>query len=283
MEYPVPVIIDALFSIPKKTGVRQISDCVPFTQDLTPLMDASGIAGAILALSNCAQCQHRWNCADRRTQEIINAVTKNPKRLSGLASYDPLRIGESLRWIDEAITEGGLVGAYLQAECCIAGLDSNRMYALYGLCAKLRSPVVFDIASQEHWARHRSQVEVVAADFPELEILLAMPPGTDSESMLTLLRRFPHISFLLSPMELHSDSALCGYVELEAREHALFCSSAGGWPPPVEAALRLPLSAAARRAYLYENAARLFKFPMEAPGGDDVSGSASRIARQDGK
>ena len=34
--------------------VRQISDCIPFSQDLTPLMNSSGIAGAILAMSNCA-------------------------------------------------------------------------------------------------------------------------------------------------------------------------------------------------------------------------------------
>ena len=79
----------------------------------------------------------------------MNAVARNPRRLRGLASYDPLRIGESLRWIDEAITEGGLAGAYAQAECCISGLDAPRMYPLYGLCAMLRSPVVLEISSRE--------------------------------------------------------------------------------------------------------------------------------------
>ncbi len=62
MAYPAtanPVIIDALFCIPKSAMVRQISDCIPFSQDLAPQMNSSGIAGAILAMSNCAQCQHR--------------------------------------------------------------------------------------------------------------------------------------------------------------------------------------------------------------------------------
>src|ERR1700692_3959995 len=118
MEYPA--IVDALFSIPRSATAMRISDCVPFSQDLTPQMRSSGIAGAVLALCNCVQCQHRWNCADRRTHEVGNAVAQNPKQVRGLASYDMLRIGESLRWIDEAVTDGGLVGAYVQAECCIS-------------------------------------------------------------------------------------------------------------------------------------------------------------------
>lgn len=259
-----PAIIDALFCIPKRDAVRQISDCVPFNQDLTPLMNSSGIAGAVLALSNCAQCQHRWNCADRRTQEIVNTVARNPQQLRGLASYDPLRIGESLRWIEEAISEGGLTGAYVQAECCISGLDVPRMYPLYGLCAMLRSPVVLEITSLEQWAHYRPQVEVVAADFPEMEIVLATPQGTDSESIIGLMQHFPHISFLLCPQELRADTELCEYVELEGREHTLFRSSADGWAAAVEAARTLPLGVAARHAYLGENAMRLFKFPVEA-------------------
>jgi predicted TIM-barrel fold metal-dependent hydrolase len=267
MAYPAiahPAIIDALFCIPKSGAVSKISDCVPFSQDLAPLMNSCGIAGAILAMSNCAQCQHRWNCADRRTQEIVNAVAANPKQLRGLASYDSLRIGESLRWIDEAITEGGLVGAYAEAECCISGLDTPRMYPLYGLCAKLRSPMVIDITSHERWTHHRPQVEVVAADFPELDILLATPPRADSASILQLMQHFPRISFLLCPLELRADAVLCEYVELVGRERVLFRSSAGGWREAVEVALTLPLGTAAQRAYLAENATRLFKFPVQA-------------------
>ncbi len=107
-------------------------------------------------------------------------VAQNPRQLRGLASYDPLRIGESLRWIDEAVSEGELAGAYVQAECCVSGLDAPRMYPLYGLCAKLRAPVVLDFDSRERWVHHRPQVEVVAADFPELDILLAPPPRSEN-------------------------------------------------------------------------------------------------------
>ncbi len=81
----------------------------------------------------------------------------------------------------------------------MAGLDAPRMYPLYGLCAKLRAPVIIDISSQERWTYHRPQVEVVAADFPELDILLATPPGTDTESIIPLMQHFQRISFLLGP------------------------------------------------------------------------------------
>jgi predicted TIM-barrel fold metal-dependent hydrolase len=258
-------IIDAFFCIPKKGGIAQISDCVPFTEDLAPRMHASGIAGAVLAHGCCAECQHQWNCADRRTHEIVNAVARDPKQLRGLAAYDPLRIGESMRWIVEAVNESGLAGAYAQAECCVSGLDAPRMYPLYGLCAMLRSPVVLEFANRQRWAHHRPQIEVVAADFPELDILLALPPRIDTASILRLMQRFPRVSFLLYPEELQADQVLREYVELHGRERALFRSSASGWPSSVAVAQGLALSPAARRAYLSENATRLFNFPVAAP------------------
>jgi predicted TIM-barrel fold metal-dependent hydrolase len=259
-------IIDAFFCIPKNGAVAQISDCVPFSEDLSGPMNASGIGGAVLAHGGCGQCQHHWNCADRKTHEVVDVVARNPKQLRGLAAYDPLRIGDSLRWIDEAVSFRGLVGAYAQAERCVSGLDAPRMYPLYGLCAKLRSPVVLGFANREGWAHHRQEVEVVAADFPELDILLATPPQTDTESILRLMKRFPRISFLLDPQELQADAKLCEYVELHGRERALFRSSPKGWPDSVAAAQALRLSPGARRAYLSENATRLFSFP--APGPD---------------
>jgi predicted TIM-barrel fold metal-dependent hydrolase len=263
-------IIDALFSIPRSGGTMQISDCVPFSRDLAPLMQTSGIAGAVLASANCVECPHQWNCADRITYEILDVVTQSPQRLRGLGAYDPLRIGESLRWIDEAVIAGGLVGAYVPAECCVSGLGASRMYPLYGLCAKLRCPVVIDItsrdiASRDQWSHHSPQVEVVAADFPELDILLATPARTGAAYILPLIERFPRISLLLCPQELQSDAVLCEYAELQGRERTLFRSSSEGWQAAVEAALGLPLSPAARRAYLSENATRLFSFPVDLP------------------
>jgi predicted TIM-barrel fold metal-dependent hydrolase len=256
------VMIDALFSLPRSEVATQISNCIPFTEDLTPQMNLCGIAGAILAPCNCTQCQHQWECADRRTHELVGAVAKNPKQLRGLAFYDPLQIGNSLRWIDEALTGGGLAGVYAQAECGVSGLDAPRMYPLYGFCAKLRSPVVIDFTSRERWMNHRPQVEVVAADFPELDILLATPPHTEAASIVGLMQRFPRISFLLRPQDLQADAALCEYVELQGREHALFRSSSDGWPAAAETVQILPLSPAARRAYLFENAMRLFSFAV---------------------
>lgn len=257
-------IIDSLFCIPRSAKVKQISNCVPFSQDLASQMISNGITGAVLAPCSCAQCQHQWNCADRITQEIVKAVARQPKQLRGLAYYDPLKIGDSTRWIDEAVTNGGLVGVYAPAECCSSGLDAPRMYPMYGICAKLKVPAVLDFTSRGRWLHYRPQIEVVAADFPDLDILLATPPHTDTSSILSLLQRFPRISLLLNPEELQGDSALCEYVEVQGREHALFCSSAKGWPRAVEVAQKVPLGATALRAYLFENAARVFRFPDNA-------------------
>lgn len=255
-------IIDGLFCIPQKARVQQLSDCVPFQQDLAPQMNASGIAGVVLAHCNCWQCQHHWNCADRRTHEVVNVVARNPGQLRGLVSYDPLRIGESLRWIDEAVIEGGVAGAYAEAECCSAGLNAPRMYPLYGLCSMLRMPVVFGFHSHQRWAQYL-EAEVVAADFPDLDIVLAPPPEVGAASILRMLKRFPRISFLLCPQDLQANVGLCEYVEIQGREHVLFRSCSTGWSGSVEAAMRLPLGPAALRAYLFENATRVYRFPVE--------------------
>ncbi len=260
---PHPPIIDALYAVPRTGSAQQISDCIPFDQDLGVKMNSEGIVGAVLAPCNCSQCQHQWNCADRRTHEVRNTVARSPKQLRGLGCYDQLRIGESLRWLDEAVLQSKLAGAYAQAECCVSGLDSARMYPLYGLCAKLRAPMVIEIANYHAWLHHRPQVEVVASDFPELDIVLAPPANTDSTSILRMMERFPRISFLLCPEALQNNPQLLEYVELPGRERTMFRSGPKGWPAAVEAARNLPLGPSAKIAYLSENCSRLFSFPAE--------------------
>jgi predicted TIM-barrel fold metal-dependent hydrolase len=223
-------------------------------------MAASGIAGAVLAPRACLQCHHQWSCADRRTDEVIALVRHNPSQLRGLASYDCLRIGESLRWIERGVTGGLLSGAYAGAESSPAGLNNSRMYPLYGLCAMLSVPMIFDFTSHERWAEHRAEVEVIAADFPELKIILAPPPHTDPVAIARLMQRFARISFALCPQELQSEVLVREWVECYARDRILFCSSSKGWASSVEMARTVPLGPSALRAYLYENAARLFGF-----------------------
>lgn len=252
-------IIDALFCIPKNTRVAQASDCHPFGQDLSAPIKAGGIAGAVIAPCGCVQCQNQWNCADHKTYEVRDAVKKNPKQLRGLASYDPLRVGDSLRWIDETVSAGELIGAYAEAECCVSGLHSARMYPLYGMCAKLRAPLVLEFNSRESWQHRRPQIEILAADFPDVHVLLATPPKTDAMSMIFLMQRFPRVKFLLNPDELQSQPLLCEYVEGQGRERVAFRAYPQSWAAAVQAST-VKLGAAAMHAYLHENAARWFSF-----------------------
>jgi hypothetical protein len=254
-------VIDALYCIPKNVTVAQPGNCVPYTQDLAPAMSTHGVSAAVVAPCLCHLCPHQWSCADQRTEEVRQIVRRNPGHLRGLASYDPLRIGESLRWIDDAIADGSICGAYAQAECCVSGLQAPRMYPLYGACDKFRVPLVVDFSSRERWLRHRPQVEVVAADFPALHIVLAPPPGTEAISILRMMERFPHLMLLLSPRDL-ADLALCEFVELAGRERTAFRAHPQEWAVSVPAAQQVPLSPAARKAYLFENAARIFKVPL---------------------
>ena len=254
-------VIDALFCLPKKNRVAQPSDCVPYNEDLAPALQANGLQGVVIGPGQCLHCQHQWSCTDRRNQDVVQTVGRNRRQLCGLASYDSFRIGESLRWIDEAVGSGQLAGAYVLAESCVAGLDAARMYPLYGICAKLNAPVVLDFSSRERWLHHRTQVEVIAADFPQQPLLLSTPLGTDSGDLLRLMQRYPCVGVLLTPSELQNSAALCEYLDGVGRERVLFRAAPGAWGASVAMAHKIPLAEGARRGYLYENAARLFQFP----------------------
>ncbi len=257
---PHEAVIDALYCLPKKNRVAQPSDCVPFNEDLAPALHASGVDGVVIGPGQCLHCQHQWSCSDRRNQDVMGTVGKNRRQLRGLASYDSFRIGESLRWIDDAVGAGELAGAYALAESCVAGLDAARMYPLYGICAKLSAPVVLDFGSRERWLHHRTQVEVIAADFPQQDILLSTSPGTDTADLMRLMQRYPRVGVLLAPQDLQSSPAMSEYLDGAGRERILFRAAPGAWAPAVALARKLPLAEGARYSYLYENAARLFHF-----------------------
>jgi len=253
-------VIDALYSIPLKGPVVHISDCVPFHEDLTPRMQECGLTGAVLAHGNCRKCQFEWECADRMTHEIADLTVQHPGQLRGLAAYDPLRIGESMGWIDNLVRKGRLAGAYMHSEACIRGVDSARMYPLYGMCAMLGVPVVVEFFEDDCWKYQRQQLELVAADFPDLELAVAPPRESKKSSVVPMMRRFPHLSFLLAPADLQGSRTLCRYLDSEGSSRALFRSAGEEWSSAVAAALNVPLGPAARSAYLAGNAGRLFGF-----------------------
>lgn len=273
---PQDAVIDALFCLPRKNRVVQPVECPPFQEELLLSMLAGGMAGAVLGPSQCLHCQHQWSCVERRNQDVAGIVARSPIHLRGLGAYDSFRIGESLRWLDEQIGAGKLAGAYVLAESSIAGLDAARMYPLYGICAMLHVPVVLDFSSRERWLHQRSQVEVVAADFPQQDILLASPPGTAATDLLRLMQRYPRVGILLSPQDLQNAPVLCEYLEGLGRERMYFRGAPAVWQAAVAVAHKLPLTDGAKRSYLTENAARMFRFT-----GVGSQSGAYRIADSD--
>lgn len=267
---PRNAVIDALFCLPKKNRVAQPSDCLPFSEDLAPSMLESGVGGVLIGPGQCLHCQHQWSCTGRRNQEVLGSVERNRVLFRGLASYDSFRIGESLRWIHDTVDSGEMVGAYVLAESCVAGLDAARMYPLYGICAMLSVPVVLDFSSRERWLNHRTQVEVIAADFPQQDILLAAPHGCDATGLLRLMQRYPQVGILLPAQDLADSPALGEYLEGPGRERILFRAAPFAWPQAVSLARSLPLSDAAKHSYLVENAARIFRFS----GSEEAAGVA---------
>jgi hypothetical protein len=120
---------------------------------------------------------------------------------------------------------------------------------------------VIEFFEDDCWKYQRSQLELVAADFPDLELAVAPPRESNKSCIVPMMKRFPHLSFLLAPRDLQGNRTLCKYLDSQqGRGRAMFRSGGEEWSSAVAMAQAVPLGPAARSAYLAQNAARLFGF-----------------------
>src|SRR3990172_2253977 len=79
-----------------------------------------------------------WNITAERTYE---AIKNHPKRLIGIAGYNPLRIQESLQEIKHAVLDLGFKGVYVHTYGYGIPINDKTMYPCYALCEELGVPV----------------------------------------------------------------------------------------------------------------------------------------------
>src|SRR6266498_894718 len=129
---------------------------------------------------------------------VANVAKKYPDQFIGFASIDPWKGKMAVRELERAVNELGLRGLKLQQITQAIFPNERRFYPLWEKCAELRIPVLFHTGQTGVGAGTAGgaglklkyaqplHIDDVAADFPELTIIMAHPAVPWQEEQLSI-------------------------------------------------------------------------------------------------
>jgi hypothetical protein len=130
---------------------------------------------------------------------VASIVRKHPDRFIGFASVDPWKGALALRELERSVSELGLRGLKLHPTTQAFFPNDTRFYPLWEKCAELRIPALFHTGQTGVGAgtpggggyklkyAHPMHLDDVAADFPELTIIMAHPAVPWQEEQLSVV------------------------------------------------------------------------------------------------
>ena len=124
-------------------------------------------------------------------------VQKAKGRVIGAASYDPLRIDESLRDIERGVKEYGF--KYVWFHPITFGLSprDKKCYPLYAKCNELDIAVGFQVGHSAEvlpsWVGHPMEADEIAIDFPDLRINLSHTGWPWTAEFCSMIWRHPNV------------------------------------------------------------------------------------------
>ncbi len=157
-------------------------------------LDVSGLEQAVVMPIDCERTRGLpiW------TNEQIAELCEMTDRLIGFASVDPLR-PDALERLDRAVNDLGLRGLKLDPPLQGFRPDDKSVYPLYERAAELEIPVVVHTGmSWEPGTRladgNPMALEPVAADFPELKLVLTHLGWPWVREAVALALKYPNIT-----------------------------------------------------------------------------------------
>ncbi len=246
-------IVDCLYSL----------DCLPADSTPTPAalahsMDRAAIDRLLLSPCRRWRCERHWSPNGISLTDVNTFIEAQPQRFSGLVSYSPYAIPESLALIDLAF-EHGYLGAYLQTEGSEIGIAEPRIYPLYGRCIEFNVPVVIQVGVSMSNIAAPEDLSTVATDFPELKIVAGVCGAIELQTVLSLCERHPNLHFAFDGSLLFPDDVRLFRNSELAFKRAMFGSNGLSWLDLCESFSRLELPYEFMRAFLHDNADAIFQ------------------------
>lgn len=258
--------IDVLYSPVFLTGSSDIlatPGCVERPEALLRRMDANRVSQVLLAACKQWGCERHWQCSEVQTDDITQYVQMNKERFAGMASYNPYSITESLLRVRRAIQLLDIRGVYVQTEGSPIALSDRRMYPLYSRCVELGAPVLLQVGERPGLA-HPSELNIVAMDFPELEIVAGWTGPLDFEIIAALAAKSASVFFAFSASEPAQDARTAELLRSPIGQRCMWGSNGLPWRELLDHVCQLGLSEPMLNSFLHDVAARMFKFSRPA-------------------
>ncbi|MFT4974458.1 MAG: putative TIM-barrel fold metal-dependent hydrolase [Myxococcota bacterium] len=224
-------------------------------------LDAGGISQAVLTAWHGPEGPLLSN------DEVARLVRKYPDRLVGVASVDLHRPMVAVRELRRRVKEDGFRGLRMLPWLWRLPPNDRRYYPLYAECVELGVPFCLQVGhtgptGPSEPGRPIPYLEDVAEDFPELVILAGHTGFPWTDEMISLARRYPNVYIDTSAYKPRRyPPQLVSYMRGSGRKKVVFASD---WPMIMPADCisqidELGLDAEARRMFLHDNAAKIFK------------------------
>jgi predicted TIM-barrel fold metal-dependent hydrolase len=144
-------------------------------EEVIDLLDAAGIERTLITGFD------EWSSVHETfiPNELVAALAeRHPNRFIPFAGVDLLKGMEAVRELERLVTERGFRGLSLRPFMIGVPADDRRYYQLYAKCVELDVPL--SIHTSANWTTvavndlgHPRHIDAVAADFPELRIVMS--------------------------------------------------------------------------------------------------------------
>jgi predicted TIM-barrel fold metal-dependent hydrolase len=150
---------------------------------------------------------------------VAGIAERHPDRFIPFAGIDLMKGMDGVRELEHLVRERGFRGLSLRPFMIGLPADDRRYYPLYAKCVELDIPL--SIHTSANWTNvavndlgHPRHIDVVAADFPELEIIMSHAGYPWVLEAVLLAWKYEHV-----------------YLELAAHRPRYLATSGTGWEP----------------------------------------------------
>ena len=192
-------------------GAMQVSE-----EDLVTLLDAAGIERTLITGFDEWSSVHETFIPN---DIVAGIVERHPDRFVPFAGADVLKGMDAVRGFEELVRDRGFRGLSVRPFMIGLPADDRRYYPLYAKCVELDVPV--SIHSSANWTTvsvsdlgHPRHIDVVAADFPELKLIMSHAGYPWVLEACLLAWKYPNV-----------------YLELAAHRPRYLAAPGTGWEP----------------------------------------------------
>ncbi len=213
------------------------------------------------------------------TNDFVAGIAKKyPEQFVGVGSVDPWQGKLAVREIERAITELGLIGIKFIPQLQEFYLNEPRFYPMYAKCQELGVPIIVHSGTTGvganmpggggihlKYTKPIPYMDDVAADFPELTIIMAHPAFPWQDEQLAVLRHKPNVFMDLSGWSPKYYSPLLIQYANSLLQDKMFFGTDYPYLTPkrwLQDFQEAPFREEVRGKILHENARRILKLPV---------------------